>query len=347
MPPRRDIRRGRPAVQPVVEPVAQPHEPALPPAGVQGAVAGRTREEKPPVFRGSQGEDVEMWLEEFEQVATFNRWDDIEKRRSVVLCLQDIARDWYHSRIRPAAWAEFSVQIIGGFRNPNHQAELRRQLRTRVQQDEESPLGFCYAVDRLCTRVNPAMIDQERMQYMVDGLLPNLAAAILPFMAQREFTCEDFFRQVRVQSDLVMRRNGNQNKNTPELTSRPSQETGSRKRKMEPEHVVDDLRQKIKSIQENQAGTTQATRIVKEDSAPKLAGERVLHGGSTAEPMERGRSGVQCYNCGKRGHLARHCFQKQPTRKVFLTENNDDKEERMDPKNDGGQPKGGGLAGRR
>ena len=264
MPPRRDIRRGRPSVQPGADPLDQPKDLVPPPAGVQGSVAGRTREEKPPVFRGSQGEDVDMWLEEFEQVATFNRWDDIEKRRSIVLCLQENARDWYHSRIRPAAWPEFRVQIIGRFRNPNHQAELRRQLRTRVQQGEESPLGFCYAVDHLCTRVDPAMTDQERMQYMVGGLLPNLAAAIIPFMVQKDFTCEDFFRQVRVQSDLVIRRNGNRNMNTPELTSRQYQETGSRKRKIEPEHVVDDLRHKgrAEKLVHRYVGPYELTRVI-------------------------------------------------------------------------------------
>ena len=169
--------------------------------GERGVYPARAREEKPPTFRGATGEDVDAWIEEYEQVAAFNRWPDAEKRSSVVLYLQKTANDWYH-RVRAVQWPEFRAQIIAGFRSPNCQAELRRQLRTRIQQNEESALSFCYAVDRLCTRVDPTMLDFERMQYMVDGLSTEMATMVLPFMDQRDYTCEDFFRQIRVQTDL-------------------------------------------------------------------------------------------------------------------------------------------------
>ena len=53
------------------------------------------------------------------------------------------------------------------------------------------------------------MLDSERMQYMVDGLSTEMATMVLPFMGQRDYTCEDFFRQIRVQTDLSERKIAN------------------------------------------------------------------------------------------------------------------------------------------
>ena len=77
--------------------------------GERGVYPAQAREEKPPTFRGATGEDVDAWIEEYEQVAAFNRWPDAEKRSSVILYLQKTAKDWYHSRVRAVQWPELGL----------------------------------------------------------------------------------------------------------------------------------------------------------------------------------------------------------------------------------------------
>ena len=48
----------------------------------------------PPTFHGSPGEDPEDWLDQFERVAVFNRWEDDTKLRYVFFSLDGPAKTW-------------------------------------------------------------------------------------------------------------------------------------------------------------------------------------------------------------------------------------------------------------
>jgi Zinc knuckle len=284
----------------------------------RGGYPARARDEKPPTFRGATGEDVDAWIEEYEQVANFNRWPDAEKRSSVVLYLQKTAKDWYHSRVRSAQWPEFRAQIIAGFRSPNYQAELRRQLRTRIQQDGESALSFCYSVDRLCTKVDTEMLDAERMQYMVDGLNPEMATMVLPFMGQRDYTCEDFFRQIRVQTDLSERKaaskrpvSGTEGAKLPE--------DNSKKRKKHVSEELEDLRQKIQELTNSRKDDRRSGRRVLEVPTAETSREVKMDGKNKEESRHDDRNMWvgRCFKCKEKGHLQANCPLREKDLQVY------------------------------
>ena len=284
--------------------------------GERGVYPARAREEKPPTFRGATGEDVDAWIEEYEQVAAFNRWPDAEKRSSVVLYLQKTAKDWHHSRVRAVQWPEFRAQIIAGFRSPNYQAELRRQLRTRIQQNEESALSFCYAVDRLCTRVDPTMLDFERMQYMVDGLSTEMATMVLPFMGQRDYTCEDFFRQIRVQTDLSERKIANKRSVSSTEEARLTEDS-TRKRKKHVGEELDDLRKKIQELADSRKDDRRSNRRVLE--VPAVGALKEAKAVDKNEEEFRNMWVGRCYKCKQKGHIQWKCPLREQDSSVYTT----------------------------
>jgi hypothetical protein len=70
----------------------------------------------PPVFHGRPDEDPMNWLEEYEQVAYFNRWNDSTKLYYVFFYLKETAYAWSqlcdHQSI-PMVWSSGSANEPG------------------------------------------------------------------------------------------------------------------------------------------------------------------------------------------------------------------------------------------
>ena len=255
-----------------------PQEVLPAPAGVL-----RRREERPPAFKGALNEDVDDWIEEFEQVAAYNQWTDAEKRRNVPFCLLETARNWYQARPRALDWVQFTQKIIVGFRSVHFELSRRERLWSRMQGAEESALSYCYAMDHLCTKVNPQMHDSERIQLITQGLNSTMKAAVLPFFAHREATCADLFRQVRIQSEVLeagpltaTRLSTAVNSSSPD--PRPP---SPKRRNLEPSAELADLRLKIRELEDKR-------RKEETKSGP-------VHKSFT------------CTSCGRAGHVAAYC----------------------------------------
>lgn len=54
-----------------------------------------SRQRDPQVFAGLRGDDVEDWLDNYNRVSAFNRWDDNLKLLNVVFYLTDVAKTWF------------------------------------------------------------------------------------------------------------------------------------------------------------------------------------------------------------------------------------------------------------
>lgn len=72
----------------------------------------------PFVFNGQGGENVEMFLENFEEFALVSRWSDIEKRLQLKLALKDNAKIWL-TAVRTDSFEELKDLLIKRFTGPN------------------------------------------------------------------------------------------------------------------------------------------------------------------------------------------------------------------------------------
>ncbi|GFT15963.1 retrotrans_gag domain-containing protein [Trichonephila clavipes] len=70
----------------------------------------------PSTFRGAPGEDPLKWLKEYDQVANFNKWDDMMCLANVYFFLDGTARQWYvNNEDALDSWEAFKNGLSGLF----------------------------------------------------------------------------------------------------------------------------------------------------------------------------------------------------------------------------------------
>lgn len=148
--------------------------PASPPA-TAWTITSRQRD--PQIFAGLRGDDVEDWLDNYNRVSSFNRWDDKLKLLNVVFYLTDVAKTWFLNHEEDLAdWAQFTAQLRQIFGTSTSRLEAaKKKLDERVQHPAESYTSYIEDVLALCRRVNRDMSECDRVKHILKEfpLLPS------------------------------------------------------------------------------------------------------------------------------------------------------------------------------
>lgn len=148
---------------------------------------------EPPSFHGAPHEDPEDWLEEFERVATMNRWDEEEKLRHVYFSLQDSARTWFANRESTlTTWELFKAELRKTFTNVLRKERAELLLQTRVQHPNETAIVFVEEMTRLFQRADPTMSEDKKLRILMRGIKEQLFAVLVrnPPKSVNEFAAE-------------------------------------------------------------------------------------------------------------------------------------------------------------
>lgn len=134
--------------------------------------SGAVRERQPPDFNGTDDNDVEDWLETFERVSTYNRWDDVLKRNNVGFSLTGVAEVWYRNNERRfKTWPEFKDELVRIFGRPAvRKLRAEQRLRLRAQQVGENFTSYIEDVIDLCRRVDPSMQEADKIKHILKGI---------------------------------------------------------------------------------------------------------------------------------------------------------------------------------
>lgn len=134
--------------------------------------SGVLRQRDPPNFDGTDDNDVEEWLSQYERVSAHNRWDDRMKLNDVEFHLDHLAKKWFHNNAATmATWAEFKNRIVEVFGRPAVRKLLAEQrLRTRAQRPGETFTSYIEDVVDLCNRVDSAMAEAEKIKHLMKGI---------------------------------------------------------------------------------------------------------------------------------------------------------------------------------
>ena len=225
--------------------------------------------------------------------------------RTTVLKLTEVAKEFYCSLVElqsaEITWQDFKTKFLHRFRDvrPPHFHYL--QLQSARQGKDETPQDFSDRLRSLALRtvlkVDDSLLQAfhyeqaERMILLtfIVGLLGNWGQQVLFRMAktveeavQIVVTVFEAEKQERRNQTSFSNLNGNASCNV--LPSAGNQS------------VVGDRRSRQMCEPRPRAGRKPVSKV-NQDSARKVVGPRQSPGNS-----------VQCYNCGKYGHYARHCF---------------------------------------
>lgn len=147
------------------------HPNALP-QPAQPLLAINSRQRDPPIFAGLRGDDVEDWLQNYDLVSDYNRWDNTQKLRNVPFYLSNVAKTWFwnHEPDIPD-WATFTQQLRQIFGAPSVRAEVaKKKLSERTQAHGESYTSYIEDVLALCKRVDASMSQADRIRHIMKGI---------------------------------------------------------------------------------------------------------------------------------------------------------------------------------
>lgn len=133
---------------------------------------GPARQRDPPVFSGTEDQDVEDWLSSYEKVSGPNRWDDATKLGTVNFYLGGVAKLWYtNHELEFQSWSAFKEAITAVFGRPAvRKLRAEQRLRTRAQEPNETFTAYIEAIIDLCRRVDASMSESVRIQHILKGV---------------------------------------------------------------------------------------------------------------------------------------------------------------------------------
>ncbi|XP_077557320.1 uncharacterized protein LOC144172508 [Haemaphysalis longicornis] len=151
------------------EPVHQPTSAGQVPAIV---CPGTIRPRDPASFSGLDDRDVEDWLSTFERISTHNKWDDAMKLNNVGFSFTHLAELWFNNHRREmSTWAEFKERFMKAFGRPEvRKLQAEQRLRVRAQKTGEDFTSYIEDVVDLCKRVDPSMLETERVKHILKGI---------------------------------------------------------------------------------------------------------------------------------------------------------------------------------
>jgi hypothetical protein len=84
--------------------------------------------------------------------------------------------------------------------------ELESRLRARKQKPDEQVMSYCYDMIYLCSRVEPGMAEERKLQFIFQNMEPALMQRVFPQMDQ--LTTNELFRrlQAHCQASLMTER---------------------------------------------------------------------------------------------------------------------------------------------
>ncbi|KAI9558444.1 hypothetical protein GHT06_015230 [Daphnia sinensis] len=177
------------------------------------AVSRLLKIKAPPVFSGKQGEDAADWLDRYESVGDYNRWNNEDKRSNFGMYLEGPARQWFQCITVPNSWEDMAagagpqgvparVGLKSVFLNEFVQEGYARyretKLCSRKQGIDEPPQEYFYEIMNLCRQVDPAMAEATKLDYLFRGHKPTLLEKIWILKPK---TCNEFLSAVKLHSE--------------------------------------------------------------------------------------------------------------------------------------------------
>jgi hypothetical protein len=266
---------------------------------------GNFEERDPPIFRGLPHEDVVEWIHQFQRVSAFNQWGAQQQLSHIEFILEGVAARWLSGlNPRPNTIEELIGALQAAFRHHNYAMELESRLRARKQGPDEPVMSYCYDMIYLCSRVDPDMPEERKIQFIFQNMDSTLMQRVFPQMDQ--LTTTELFRrlQAHCQASLIAERSIPVNNATPTSTITKKEDIEKLVRD-EVSKSLDPIVRKLEQVT-RAMGTAGGSGFNPRTQTPEKG--RTFQWRNQDRPNKRTIDGRPiCNNCGVPGHIARNC----------------------------------------
>lgn len=136
-------------------------------------------------FNGLPSENPNDFIDKFTMAADSNRWTDETKLRLFPTHLTGTALAWFkrykqkqlNEEIRD--WEDLKTQFINTFTPLAQSQSLQLILENKFQGPQESTLSYFLDVLTTCKRYEPNITDDRVIQYIIQGLQPNICDQVI------------------------------------------------------------------------------------------------------------------------------------------------------------------------
>jgi len=127
---------------------------------------------KVPTFAGTDSENIESWLDEFELVAMVNKWEGIVLALRLRESLRGAASTWVESQSLSVKHDYTAIKNVlrKGFSAEAHKFLVVKQLKERKHLPTESIYEYAAALNHMIEYINPKMEDKDKMNTFILGL---------------------------------------------------------------------------------------------------------------------------------------------------------------------------------
>lgn len=237
----------------------------------------------PSTYNGVVG-DVDEWIEKYELIAKINAWNDTTKLDSIQIFLAGRALDVYRE-LSGAEKADFA-KLKKNFRNKILSCDTveiaKSEFNNRVQTEGETFDELSSGIKKLCKKAYPSIPDDVQKMLCRDRFLDAIRSKELRLMVKNSrpktltdavLTATIFENNIKSEMSIV-----GVNANVPVSVKNPE---------------IENLQGQLKQLQ-----------LCVSELADKLTNSP---GGGPLRPGNINKSSVNCWGCGKNGHVRRDC----------------------------------------
>ena len=249
---------------------------------------------KPAQFSGHADEDFNLWLDNFKAIASFHLWSQDDCAKLLYIFLTGPALCYFQGldvEVRDNFDAATSA-LKERFDDATIRNSLHLQLHNLKQGLTESVTDFCFALERKFIRLNVTAEFYKLLVFM-DGVLPHLRFEIHKCAPQTYAEA----KTMALNLEIALR-----------TRSHPTVSTVGQSSFVESqslEHKINNLQHEINSLKQSLSDfeTKNFSRRGNFSKSRTRGNSKQMHKRTSTRDLV-------CYNCNKKGHIARKCRSK-------------------------------------
>ncbi|UYV64119.1 hypothetical protein LAZ67_2006616, partial [Cordylochernes scorpioides] len=294
-----------------------------------GATIGRDASSDPvvlnpnidiPKYDGT--EDPRPWIESLEEIGFLYHWADYIISRYAAMNMTGSAKTWLNlHKASFTSWENIKIRLIQDFSLDANKEELRMKL-NRMQHWNEPAIRFAEDILVLCNKVDPAMVEETKIEHVIGGLKkeysfalylnpPKTTDDLLVVCKKMDYFEKKYRERVEKSRNLYdgprYSRPQQQSRYVPPTAARNYQTT-SRPQAPVSNNYKNDSPPTPRQYRNNFLQPSTPRRPYNPNFVPKPNLQRNTYNKSQEVSKNRTEDGRPiCFKCNKPGHVARYC----------------------------------------